>query len=143
MVAKTSAVLSKEFLGSIKMRWLAGMLSALVCCGCSSAQVELVGDEDEARTLLVTALDAWKAGKKPDTLKEATPALIVGDDDWRSGKALKEYQIHGTPHEAGGHWRVNAVLTVADGQDESQKSVYYAVTMEPAITIVRADDGGN
>jgi hypothetical protein len=45
------------------------------------------------------------------------------------------------PQEAGGHWRVNALLTLsANGQSEMQKNVAYAVTIEPAITILRADD---
>jgi hypothetical protein len=124
---------------------VAQMIAAACClaalAGCSSGPVELVGDEDEAQTLVAQALDAWKAGQKPDALQSENPALHVADEDWRAGKALKAYEVAKNPLEAGGHWRVSAVLTLSDGgQSETTKTVAYAVTMEPAITILRADD---
>jgi hypothetical protein len=118
-----------------------GLLGTLMLVGCSTGPVELAGDEDGARTLLSSALDAWHAGQGPDELRGENPAVHVADEDWQAGKKLKAYQVTGTPLEAGGHWRISAVLTLsADGQSETRKNVAYAVTMEPAVTILRADD---
>jgi hypothetical protein len=120
---------------------IGGLAGTLFLMGCSSGPAVLVGDHDEAKTIVSTALDAWKAGEKPDKLRSETPKIIVADEDWQSGSALKAYQVTGTPLEAGGHWRVSALLTLsANGKSETQKNVAYAVTMEPEITILRADD---
>lgn len=109
--------------------------------GCSAGPVVLAGDEDDAQTALSAALDAWKAGQKPDELRSENPAVYVADEDWQAGTALKAYQVTGTPMEAGGHWRVSALLTLsANGQSETQKNVTYAVTMAPAVTVLRYDD---
>jgi len=124
----------------------AAQLIVAACCmitlfGCSSGPVELAGDEEEANTLVAEALDAWKAGQNPDDLQACQPALHVADEDWRAGTVLKAYEVAKNPQAAGSHWRVSAVLTLsADGQAETTKNVAYAVTMEPAITILRADD---
>jgi hypothetical protein len=130
--------------GSLRKRLIgvacgfAGMLTLL---GCSAGPMQLVGDEDEARTVLTQALDVWQAGHKPDSLKQEQPVVHVADEDWQAGKTLKGYEVTGEPQEAGGHWRVSALLTLwADGESESKKNVAYAVTLEPAITILRADD---
>jgi len=118
------------------------MLAAMVAVsGCSKAPVELVGDEGDAQSILTAVLDAWQAGQEPADLREEDPAMRVADEDWQAGKALKGYQVSGAPMPFGGHWRVSATLTLTDDQkSEQQKLVAYAVTMEPAITVLRADD---
>lgn len=118
-----------------------GIVAMLVLAGCSGGPVQVAGDEADALTWLSAALDAWQAGQKPDELRNEQPAVYVADHDWQSGQALKAYQVIGAPEEVGGHWRVSAQLTlVVDGRSEIQKSVAYAVTVEPAITVLRADD---
>jgi hypothetical protein len=122
------------------LNFMCGLAGAILIVGCSSSPVELVGDEEEANTLVAEALDAWKAGQKPDALQASQPALHIADEDWRAGNVLKAYEVAKNPQAAGSHWRVSAVLTLsADGQPETTKNVAYAVTMEPAITILRAD----
>src|SRR5436190_1117633 len=39
-------------------------------------------DPPRAREALVTALDSWKKGEKPEALKEASPSIVVQDFDW-------------------------------------------------------------
>ncbi|MBS0263249.1 MAG: hypothetical protein JSS02_15000 [Planctomycetes bacterium] len=101
----------------------------------------LVGDEDEATTVVAQALEAWQSGLKPDQLQQESPQIHVADEDWRAGQSLKSFAVQGAPLEAGGHWRVQAQLVLsADGKSETRKSVAYAVTLEPEITVLRADD---
>lgn len=120
---------------------IGGLAGTLILMGCSSGPVELAGDKDGAQTVLSTTLDAWKAGQKPDDLKNEKPAVYVADEDWQAGSTLKAYEVTGTPMETGGHWRVSVLLTLsANGQPEMQKDVAYAVTLAPAVTVLRADD---
>ncbi|MBI3866214.1 MAG: hypothetical protein HY290_30410 [Planctomycetia bacterium] len=114
---------------------------ALAGCG-APGPVYVAGDEEEAKEVLTTVLEAWKAGKKPADLKGEKPAYHVGDEDWEAGKSLKAFAATEDPVEVGGHWRVSAVLTLlADGRNEEQKQVAYSVTVEPAITVIRLEDG--
>src|SRR4029077_15890335 len=109
--ASSAGTIRKRLLGVV-----GGVAGILILMGCSSGPVELVGDEDEAQTVLATALNAWQAGAKPDKLRSEKPAVHVADEDWQAGKMLKSYQVTGAPQEAGGHWRVSALLTLsADG----------------------------
>ncbi|MSR56267.1 MAG: hypothetical protein EXS05_01160 [Planctomycetaceae bacterium] len=117
------------------------MLGLLGVAGCGAQPAGPTGRTEDAGKAVSTALDAWKAGKQPDQLKSETPSIHVADEDWQAGKALKGYQMSGAPQKNGGNWRVNAVLTVSDeGQSEQQKTVAYDVTMQPAITVLRAFD---
>lgn len=121
---------------------LFGLGGLLTTAGCGSQPMELAGDEEAAQTVVAQALDAWKAGQAPDALRKVNPAVHVADEDWGAGKSLKSYTVSGEPQEEGGHWRVQAVLTIAaEGEPEVTKNVAYAVTTEPAITILRSDDG--
>ena len=50
---------------------------------------------DAARTALVTALDAWRDGKRPADLAELSPPVQVIDTVWVGGRKLASYQIVG------------------------------------------------
>lgn len=50
---------------------------------------------EAARNALVTALDAWREGKKPADLAGLTPPVQVIDTVWVGGRKLASYQIVG------------------------------------------------
>ena len=132
----------RNYLTAVRFGLLAcGLASALSFAGCAQGPVVLAGDEEEATTIVAQTLEAWQAGQNPDELEGESPKIHVADEDWRSGKSLKSFEVQGAPLETGGHWRVRAVLTLtADGHAELKKPVAYAVTLEPAITVLRAVD---
>jgi hypothetical protein len=112
-----------------------------VLAGCGPHEIVLLGTPQDAQELLAEALGAWQSGQTPEDLQGASPAMHIADADWKAGKALKAFEASAEPEERGGHWRVSAVLTLSDGgKAEEHKPVAYAVTTEPAISIIRVDD---
>jgi hypothetical protein len=109
--------------------------------GCTPKPIGPTGTEDDAEELLTVALDSWKAGFDPAALQEESPAIHIADEDWQAGAILKEYKFTGNAVKYGGTWRVPALLTLSDGgESTSEKKAAYEVTMDPAITILRADE---
>lgn len=124
-----------------RLLWI--VLGLTVLAGCGAPPAGPSGTTDDAGKQLSAALDAWKAGKKPADLQNVKPVVHVADQDWQTGKLLKSYQLSDAPTKNGGSWRVAAVLTLsAEGKPEQQKNVLYEVTLQPAITILRSDEGG-
>jgi hypothetical protein len=128
-------------MGSWRLGMSLGLVGTLLLAGCGPNEVVLMGTPDDAQQLLAEALQAWQSGQTPEDLQSASPAMHVADEDWEAGRTLKAFEPTAEPEERGGHWRVSAVLTLSDaGQAEEQKPVAYAITTEPAITIIRVDD---
>lgn len=124
-------------------RMAVALLGAVVLAGCSGpGETVLAGSEEDAMEVLTAALDAWKAGQQPDSLRDESPPMYVKDVDWKAGRTLKAFEARETPRENGGEWRVRAVLILeGGGLPEEQKQVAYSVTTETkAIVITRSDN---
>ncbi len=119
-----------------------GLACLMALAGCGSGPMVVEGDEDEALEFLTAALDAWKAGQKPDELSHEDPPMFVKDTDWALGRGLKEFKPHATPKENGGEWRVMAMLTLTGGgkPDEELLVAYSVTTAQKAIVITRSDN---
>lgn len=106
--------------------------------GCGSTSAPVAADQDEAKKTLTQALDAWKRGEKPETLKSASPAITVADRRWESGNKLIKYELDGpsTPSGAQQAFRVKLWLTDAKGKD-IQDIAEYQVGTDPILTVVR------
>ena len=120
---------------------LAGALAAamlLIVAGCGRAGGG--GTEQEARTALTKALDAWKAGVSATNMRNENPEVVVGDADWKQGRKLVAYEI-GSGSFDGKNLRVPVTLTVAQPPRGSRKLVInYIVGTRPVITIFRDSD---
>src|SRR5262245_41668469 len=68
----------------------AALLGAAVGCGPTPPKET---NEETARTALVAALDAWKAGRTPESLKSLSPPVDFLDLAWQKGAALEGYEI--------------------------------------------------
>jgi hypothetical protein len=118
-----------------------GVASLITLVGCGTKLIHATGDPDDVQELVADVLEAWQSGQTPEDLLDGCPAMHINDEDWDAGKALKAFAAAEPPVERGGHWRVSALLTLsAAGTADVQKAVAYAVTTEPAITIIRVDD---
>src|SRR5260221_498099 len=53
-------------------------------------------DKMLAKDSLKSALDSWKKGEVMAELKNRSPAIIVGEQDWRDGNKLLDYQFVAT-----------------------------------------------
>jgi hypothetical protein len=114
--------------------WLIfALLAAAAGCGRSGPPGL---DEAVARSSLTTSLDAWKAGKRPESLKEASPKIIAGDPDWASGARLVNYQVLEQGNSDGSNLHVPVELELEDGAGKrSKQTVVYVVGTSPTITI--------
>jgi hypothetical protein len=125
-----------------KIRFARGvMLASLAClflslpgCGGKQGAKDLPLDHSLARQSLTTALDAWKAGGKPASLKDGTPSIIVGDPTWDSGAKLTEYKL-GAERDMGANLEVTVQLTLERDGLPSTREATYVVGTSPVITV--------
>jgi hypothetical protein len=107
--------------------------------GCSGSQWGAPVDADRAREALKTALDAWKKGHTPATLKTSTPAITAQDLDWLGGAKLVDYEVTGDGKsvEASLYVPVTLTLKMATAK-EVKKKVTYVVGTSPYLSVFRA-----
>lgn len=115
------------------------LLAALVV-GCGRTSPPAPADPAAARDALRSALEAWRKGEAPDSLKSHRPPVYVTDPEWRSGLRLAEYQVQDDA-PWGADLRCRVVLSLADGQGRTwPKAAVYAVGTSPAVTVSREED---
>lgn len=87
---------------------------------------------------LVTTLDAWKAGQKPEDLANHQPKISVQDLEWMSGTKLVDYKITDkvTPVDARLFVDVQLNVIAPDGK-KSQKTVKYVMNTSPGLAVFR------
>jgi hypothetical protein len=96
-------------------------------------------DPVQARATLQLALDAWKKGDQPETLKDRQPPVIAVDHDWRNGERLLHYQVQ-QDEPFGADLRCQVLLSVQSKNGTTwQKKAVYSVGTGPAMTVVRED----
>ena len=123
---------------SISRRHLLGCLVA-VAAGCSASGVPVAADEEKARQLLVSTLDAWKGGDSVDKLKAASPSVIVEDLKWKRGDQLAKYEIAGDGKPSGSERAFTVKLFLKDAKGkESREEVVYKVGTDPISTVFRS-----
>ena len=117
------------------------LVAALTLAGCRGSSVAYAVDPPRARDALKTALDTWKSGQTPDSLKSSSTPMTVQDLDWAGGAKLVDYQIldDGKALDANLSVRVKLVL---DGRNKktgkaNEKAVWYLVTTSPSVTVFR------
>ena len=118
-------------LRQISLPALLGVLAA----GCEQTARDLSLDQEQARTACATVLEAWKAGKPPETL---TPGITASDYAWTSGKQLLDFEF--LPGEAndGTNLHIPVKLTLAGPSGkESTSNATYVVGTSPVITVIR------
>ena len=96
-------------------------------------------DPDEGKKALSAALDAWKAGEKPNALAQRTPPIHVTDGDWLSGLRLQAYSADdGKLVGSDVNYQVALELKTPKGQ-VVKKTAVYAVTTHPQTLVLRQD----
>lgn len=121
--------------------WIALCVLAATCVapGCSEGPARASDvDAPRAREALKTALESWKKGESPATLKAASPTIVVQDLDWEAGAALADFEVKGEGKADTANLRIPVALTLRDAKGkESRKSVTYVVGTSPTITVFR------
>jgi hypothetical protein len=89
-----------------------------------------------ARSSLTTFLDAWKEGKRPESLKEGEPEIIVGAPEWNEGARLVNYRLLEPVSDDGSNLHAPVELELEDGAGaRTRQEVMYIVGTHPTITI--------
>jgi len=114
----------------------------IVIVGCTNAPelpVELRYDSDQARTTLVTALDAWKKGEAR-ALARRNPPIRFRDDDLVAGLRLSDYEIEEPDREIELHKDVEVILSLRDARGNVvRREARYQVATKPGLAVLRSD----
>ena len=118
------------------------LVSLLTVGGCGKDYTPPAStDAAQGREALKTALDAWKSGATPQSLRAANPAVHVADEDWEGGFRLESYQIGERGQATGTSYQCPVSLTLRDPQGGPvTRQVTYAVATDPAVSVVRMDN---
>ena len=112
------------------------LVSLCLLVGCARPSHDV--NSDLARETLTKALEHWRDGNPPETLRSGSQPITVMDPDWNGGLALASYDILGTGDSKGAnlYCSVRLILRDLSGQ-EQQKAVSYVVGTSPALTVFR------
>jgi hypothetical protein len=115
-------------------------LTPLGWAGCRGMSPPRPADRVEARQALRIALDTWKKGAGPGSLKVSEPPIQVVDHQWRSGYQLVGYQVKGDcPLGANLRCQVQLALKNTKGKPLHKRAVY-SIGTSPVLTVIREED---
>lgn len=120
----------------------AGVLSAaisLLLAGCGQGPPPPT-DKDQALKALHSALDAWKKGEKPETVKKDQSIQML-DPAWDKGLKLARYEIEEAHAKPSGFDLGVPVKLWFDNLENEPRTIKYTVSTSPALVITR-DYGG-
>ena len=112
-----------------------GLLLPLIV-GCGGPPVAAPPAASDARAALVTALDAWKGGKRPGQFP-GTPTVHAVDTAWQGGQKLTGYEVIGD--EAGPGFRTFTVK-LSLGKPPKSEEVRYLVMGKEPVNVMREED---
>lgn len=117
--------------------WLGLLCSAACCTGCGQRHYKV--RPDAARETLTMVLDHWRSGETPESLRTATPEIVVQDVAWNGGAKLLEYEVLNEGEARDSNLVVKVKLTLRDKDDKDVKQeVTYLISTDPVRTMHRA-----
>lgn len=125
---------------TMRAGWTAALaVACLSACGCGqSRQTADPVEPDRARRTLHAALDAWKEGRKIESLREQQPEIVAQDMDWKAGARLVSYEILGSGEKVDANLHCDVKLTLRDARGRQvEKQVRYIVGTSPVLTVFR------
>ncbi len=111
-----------------------GWAAALLVCAAAGCGPSLPPETDAAaaKAALTAALDAWKAGGKPDALKARTPQVVFNQPGWADGPPLEGYEIKGESRHGQG-MKYSVALRLAGG---GERVASYTVDAGPGVVVI-------
>jgi hypothetical protein len=117
--------------------FVAGALCSAIGCGRADVKDYIPADE-LARKCLTAGLDAWKAGKAPEAIEAAGPAVNMQDSQWKEGKKLVQYEIVGPEKGGDQNLRYRVKLSLA-GETAPKEEVYVIYGKDPMWVLSEAN----
>ena len=113
------------------------MTLAVLLTGCGGPSFPPETDASRGRELLKTVLEKWKAGGTADELKNASPAIIANDPDWKAGSKLKGYEMAAEDRRSGVDLLISVKLQLTKPDGTSQdKKVNFAIGINGTSQVV-------
>jgi hypothetical protein len=113
------------------------VLAALPLAGCWGTSRAHAVDPPRAREALKAALEHWKGGQGPESLRSSTTPMTVQDFDWAGGARLIDYQILGDGKAMDANLSVRVKLVLGRPGKAAEKTVWYLVGTSPSVTVFR------
>jgi Tfp pilus assembly protein PilV len=102
-------------------------------------KVETAASRTTSTNHLKIALETWKQGKVPSTLRDGSPAISVRDADWEGRFRLTSYQIESSSAE-GDQLRCSVQLSLRTQHGRTlRKRATYLVSPGPQIMVARGE----
>jgi len=135
----TESIARRENLGRRSFVFACGTILMLAAAGCGSGPPQSAPvNPSIARDTLTAAMDTWKFGETPESMKDLTPAVIVQDQDWTSGLKLVDYEVVDASKEVNANLYAKVKLSLEDDKGaKSEKTVTYVVGTSPVLTVFR------
>ena len=116
------------------------LIILLTILGCSTKSPNQAEDSARAKYILVTTLDAWRAGKTK-SLTTRNPPIRFADDDQIAGMELVDYEFEDESAPIQPFQNVSIILSLKDKWGQIiEKNVEYQVGVEPVLTVLRSDN---
>jgi hypothetical protein len=126
------------------LRALAAGLGALAIAsfsGCGGPSRAQPVEASRAREALKVALEHWKNGEDPKSLRSSATPMVAQDFEWSSGAKLIDYRILDDGKEEDANLRVAVQLTLSEpGKGDAkpvEKKASYVVGTSPSVTVFR------
>jgi hypothetical protein len=107
------------------------------CGGARRAQERYIPAEDAARRALDTALTAWRDGRPPGLVQDASPAIQLADSQHRPGQKLADFTVLGPT--TGDADRCYAVRLTFDNPHEEVRARFVVFGEDP-VWVMRYED---
>jgi hypothetical protein len=117
-------------------RAFAVAVACLLAVGCGRSNAPT--DVPSAKAALTAALESWKAGQPPDSLRQRSPSIVMVDEAWQKGEKLESFENVAPETDDGVNLHCTVKLAINGERDvRRSEQVTYIVGTSPMITIFR------
>lgn len=119
--------------------WSVVIVIALTVSACHSSRGG--ANPEQAREFLRQALQAWQQQRSPDSLRQASPPVLMTEPKWAQGWKLLRFDFTHEGEARGHDWEVSVRLWLRgpDG-NESQEQAAYVIATGSQVVIVRSEE---
>jgi hypothetical protein len=129
----------RRSISGVAARFVLPILLLPVSAGCGGTAAPPTVDADVAKVTLDRTLGSWQKGETIDTMKNASPPVVVSDKSWGRGEKLTKYELDGPSKSAGADRKFQVNLWLTDDKGKIRREVVeYMVGVDPVHTVIRA-----